>query len=68
MLKVIKALDERFVTDYVVNVVMGKLTPQINIYRHDALPVFGIGNGREPHLLEQPGKTDAAGEPDQKRY
>lgn len=50
MLKVIKALDERFTTDYVVNVVMGKLTPQINIYRHDSLPVFGIGKDKEAHL------------------
>jgi ATP-dependent DNA helicase RecQ len=50
MLKVIKALDERFTTDYVVNVAMGKLTPQINIYRHDALPVFGIGSDKEAHL------------------
>ena len=50
MLKVIKALDERFVTDYVVNVVMGKVTPQISIYRHDALPVFGIGSDKEAHL------------------
>lgn len=50
MLKVIKALDERFVTDYVVNVVMGKMTPQISIYRHDALPVFGIGSDKEAHL------------------
>jgi ATP-dependent DNA helicase RecQ len=50
MLKVIKALDERFTTDYVVNVVMGKLTPQISIYRHDALPVFAIGNDKEAHL------------------
>lgn len=50
MIKVIKALDERFTTDYVVNVVMGKLTPQINIYRHDALPVFGLGKDKEAHL------------------
>ena len=50
ILKVIKALDERFVTDYIVNVVMGKLTPQINIYRHDTLPVFGIGKDKESHL------------------
>lgn len=50
MLKVIKALDERFTTDYVVNVVMGKMTPQISIYRHDALPVFAIGNDKESHL------------------
>ena len=50
IIKVVKALDERFTTDYVVNVVMGKLTPQINIYRHDALPVFGIGKDKENHL------------------
>lgn len=50
LLKTVKALDERFTTDYVVNVVMGKLTPQINIYRHDALPVFGMGKDKEPHL------------------
>lgn len=50
MLKVIKALDERFTTDYVVNVVMGKMTPQISIYRHDALPVFAIGNDKDSHL------------------
>jgi ATP-dependent DNA helicase RecQ len=49
-LKTIKALDERFTADYVVNVVMGKPTPQINLYRHDSLPVFGIGKDREPHL------------------
>jgi len=50
LLKVVKALDERFTTDYVVNVVMGKLTPQISIYRHDALPVFGLGNDKDNHL------------------
>ncbi|GAC1443483.1 MAG: DNA helicase RecQ [Sediminibacterium sp.] len=50
VLKVIRALDERFVTDYVVNVVMGKLTPQMSMFRHDALEVFGIGNDKENHL------------------
>jgi ATP-dependent DNA helicase RecQ len=50
MIKVIKALDERFTTDYVVNVITGKLTPQINLYRHDALPEFGIGKDKEVHL------------------
>jgi len=50
VLKAVSALDERFVTDYVVNVIMGKPTPQINLYRHDALPVFGIGKDKEPHL------------------
>ena len=50
ILKVVKALDERFISDYVVNVVMGKLTPQINTYRHNILPVFGAGNDKETHL------------------
>ena len=50
LLKVVKALDERFTTDYVVNVVMGKLTPQISIYRHDTLPVFGLGKDKDSHL------------------
>jgi ATP-dependent DNA helicase RecQ len=50
MLQTVKALDERFVTDYAVNVVMGKLTPQISMFRHDALPVFGTGADKEYHL------------------
>jgi ATP-dependent DNA helicase RecQ len=50
VLKTVQALDERFVTDYVVNVVIGKPTPQINLYRHDALNVFGIGKDKDPHL------------------
>jgi len=49
-LKAIKALDERFTTDYVVNVLRGKLTPQITMYRHESLPVFGIGKDKEDHL------------------
>lgn len=51
ILKVVKALDERFTTDYVVNVAQGKLTPKISLYRHDALPVFGIAKNKENHLL-----------------
>lgn len=50
MLKVIRALDERFTTDYVVNVIIGKPTPQINLYKHDTLPVFGSGKDKEVHL------------------
>ena len=42
-LKSIKALDERFATDYTVNVIVGKLTPQIMMFRHEGLPEFGIG-------------------------
>jgi len=43
-LKTIKALDERFATDYTVNVIVGKLTPQIKMFRHEGLTEFGIGN------------------------
>jgi len=43
LLQVIQALDERFVGDYVVQIVSGEYTPQIGLYRHEKLPVFGIG-------------------------
>jgi ATP-dependent DNA helicase RecQ len=47
IMKVIKALDERFTAEYVLNVVYGKLTPQITMFRHEGLPEFGIG--KETH-------------------
>jgi len=43
-------LDGRFITDYVVNVLLGKLTPQITMFRHENLPEFGIGKDQEPHF------------------
>src|SRR4029078_8544237 len=43
-LKTSKALDERFATDYVVNIIIGKLTPQNQMFRHDVLDVFASGN------------------------
>ena len=43
LLKVIEALDERFVADYVLQVLAGEYTPQLGLYRHEQLPVFGIG-------------------------
>jgi ATP-dependent DNA helicase RecQ len=49
VLKVVKALDERFATDYTVTIVSGKLTPQNKMYRHDALPEFAIGNDQPEH-------------------
>lgn len=50
LLKVVNALDGRFVADYVVNVLTGKLTPQITMFRHDSLAEFGIGKDKETHL------------------
>jgi ATP-dependent DNA helicase RecQ len=43
-LKAIKALNESFATDYTVNVITGKLTPQLLMFRHEGLAEFGIGN------------------------
>jgi ATP-dependent DNA helicase RecQ len=43
LLQTIQALDERFVADYVVQIIIGHYTPQIGLYRHEKLPVFGIG-------------------------
>jgi len=47
LLQVIKALDERFVADYVLQILMGEYTPQIGLYRHEKLPVFGIGKEQD---------------------
>jgi len=49
-LKAIKALDERFATDYVVQVISGKLTPQMQMFRHDELDAFASGNDRDAHF------------------
>lgn len=49
-LKAIKALDERFATDYVVQIISGKMTPQIQMFRHDALDEFASGNDRDTHF------------------
>lgn len=49
-LKAIKALDERFATDYVVQIISGKMTPQIQMFRHDSLEEFASGNDRDAHF------------------
>jgi len=49
-LKAIKALDERFAMEYVVNMIYGRPTPQITMYRHEGLDVFASGNEKEPHF------------------
>ncbi len=48
-LRAIKALDERFATDYTINIITGKRTPAIAMYRHEGLAEFGIGNDRPEH-------------------
>ena len=49
-LKAIRALDERFATNYVVQIISGKMTPQIQMFRHDALDAFASGNDRDMHF------------------
>src|SRR5436190_519554 len=49
-LKTIKALNEGFANDYVVNIITGRLTPQIQMFRHEGLPVFASGNDRDRHF------------------
>lgn len=50
VLKAIKELDERFATEYVVQIISGKLTPQIQMFRHDSLNAFASGNDRDNHF------------------
>ena len=49
VLKAVKALDERFTIDYVVGILMGKLTPQTKMYRHESLEIFGVGKDEDAH-------------------
>jgi ATP-dependent DNA helicase RecQ len=44
VLQVVKALDERFAADYVFHILLGRATPQVVMYRHEQLPIFGTGN------------------------
>ncbi|WP_143308673.1 DNA helicase RecQ [Chitinophaga vietnamensis] len=50
VLKAIRALEERFGTDYVVNIITGKTSPQITTYRHDQLDIFGEGKEFDAHF------------------
>jgi ATP-dependent DNA helicase RecQ len=47
LLQVITTLDERFLTEYVVQIITGSFTPQIGLYRHEKLPIFGIGKEQD---------------------
>ncbi|MGC4100886.1 DNA helicase RecQ [Ferruginibacter sp.] len=50
VLKVIKALEERFPIDYIQLILAGKATPAVKMYRHEELDVFASGNDKEPHF------------------
>jgi len=50
VLRTIRALDERFATNYVIHILMGRLTPQIQMFRHEGIPEFGIGRDEPEHV------------------
>ncbi|UPK70429.1 DNA helicase RecQ [Chitinophaga filiformis] len=50
VLNAIKALEERFGSDYVVNIITGKVNPQITTYQHNQLAVFGEGKEFDAHF------------------
>ena len=49
-LKAIKSLEERFPITYMIPVIIGKLNPQIKMYRHEEKPVFGTGKDKDEHF------------------
>jgi ATP-dependent DNA helicase RecQ len=49
-LKVVEALEENFNIEYVTNILVGKMTPQIQMYRHETLSVFGSGNDKDANF------------------
>jgi len=49
VLKAVKALGEHFTIDYLVLILTGKSTKQVQMYRHEALDVFGSGSNQEVH-------------------
>ncbi|WP_343700494.1 DNA helicase RecQ [Chitinophaga sp.] len=50
VLKAIQRLEERFGTEYVVNIITGRVNPQITTFRHDKLDVFGEGKEFDAHF------------------
>jgi ATP-dependent DNA helicase RecQ len=49
-LKVIKQLDEQFTMDYIIQILRGKLTPKVKMYRHEEKTFFGTGKDKDEHF------------------
>lgn len=49
VLKAIQALGEHFTIEYLILILTGKSTTQVQMYRHENLSVFASGNDQEPH-------------------
>lgn len=50
-LETIAALKEKFKTDYIVDVMMGRASADVRSYRHDECEVFGCCEGSSPKFL-----------------
>ncbi|HMR83051.1 MAG TPA: DNA helicase RecQ [Niabella sp.] len=49
-LKTLKELDEKFATEYLMNIITGKPTPQVKMFRHEGLSGFGSGKDKDAHF------------------
>lgn len=50
LLKVVNALKEKFLTDYIIDFLEGKTTEEIRMHRHDTHPTFGCGKHRDKRM------------------
>ena len=50
VLKTITALGEQFNIEYIIQILTGKASKQVQMYRHDELKVFASGNDKEPNF------------------
>lgn len=50
LLKVVNALKEKFLTDYIIDFLEGKTTEEIRMHRHDTHPTFGCGKHRDERM------------------
>lgn len=50
-LETIVALKEKFKAEYIIDVMLGKVTNDVRSYRHDELEVFGCAQGTEKRFL-----------------
>ena len=48
-LNTVKSLGEQFNIEYLILILIGRITPQVQMYRHENLDAFGCGSEFEPH-------------------
>lgn len=50
-LETVAALKEKFKAEYIIDVMLGKATNDVQSYRHNQLEVFGSAEGADPRML-----------------